>query len=178
VKIVDFALRWYRHMGKHFGELRCMVLTAFSPEDKPGYLVAPCPIEFGILEPSMDEALRKQIAVATMATPVMIELTMAERSRSNSMRNEAAISSKPAVSSGVKPASWRRWHIRSRPSGVRWPVSMKRYASIITSTLPATCLTQADGGQVSAGTNLASIGSYRTLVTLPSLIFEIRSSIA
>lgn len=79
VKIVDFALRWYRHMGKHFGELRCMVSTAFSPEDKPESLVAPWPIEFGILEPSMDEALRKRIPVATKASPAMLELTMAER---------------------------------------------------------------------------------------------------
>lgn len=79
VKIVDFALRWYRHMGKHFGELRCMVSTAFSPEDKPESLVAPWPIEFGILEPSMDEALRKRVSVATMASPAMLELTMTER---------------------------------------------------------------------------------------------------
>jgi hypothetical protein len=54
-------------MGKHFGELRCVVSTAFSPEDKPEPLVAPWPIEFGLLEPSMDEALRKQISAATKA---------------------------------------------------------------------------------------------------------------
>lgn len=66
-------------MGKHFGELRCVVSTAFSPEDKPEPLVAPWPIEFGLLEPSMDEALRKRISAATKAWPAMLELTMAER---------------------------------------------------------------------------------------------------
>jgi predicted nucleotidyltransferase len=79
VQIIDFALRWSRHMGKRFGELRCVVSTAFSPEDKPEPLVAPWPIEFGLLEPSMDEALRKQISAATKAWPAMLELTMAQR---------------------------------------------------------------------------------------------------
>jgi hypothetical protein len=95
---------------------------------------------------------------------------------------------RPGVAFGIDPAS-----IRSRPEGQpphRNRLSPRHRAREVDGTGAVICAwaksavptlwfnAKADGGHVSAGTNLASFRSYRTWVTVPLLILEMRSLMA